>query len=118
MNEQELKKFENILQDRKVQIEQNLRGVEKELTALRSVEANDEGDAASLSADNVIENAIGSQQNRELEEIIYSLAKIKDGVYGVCEMCEDDIIIARLEVKPHAKYCIDCREIAEKNSNI
>ena len=27
---------------------------------------------------------------------------------------EDDIDIERLKVKPHARYCITCREIAEK----
>jgi DnaK suppressor protein len=51
----------------------------------------------------------------ELAEIEIALQKIKDGLYNVCDMCEEAIGIQRLKVKPHAKYCIDCREIAEKN---
>ena len=31
-------------------------------------------------------------------------------------MCEDEIDIERLKVKPNAKYCITCREIIEKNN--
>jgi DnaK suppressor protein len=33
-------------------------------------------------------------------------------------MCEEEINPARLEIKPFAKYCIDCREIVEKEGNL
>lgn len=118
MNSSELAKFEEILSGRKLQIEKNLQGVEREMQDLRSQELNDEGDFAAASTDNVVENAIGAQQEQELQEIIYSLSKIRNGGYGICEMCEEEISTARLEVKPHAKYCIDCREIVEKNHKI
>jgi DnaK suppressor protein len=64
-----------------------------------------------------VDNAIGSQQQVELMEIETALAKINNGQYGICEMCEEEIGFQRLKVKPHAKYCIDCREIAEKNNS-
>jgi DnaK suppressor protein len=118
VNSSELIKFEEILNERKAQIEKNLQGVEREMQDLRSQELHDEGDFAAASTDNVVENAIGAQQEQELQEILYSLSKIKIGGYGVCEMCEEDIAMARLEVKPHAKYCIDCREIVEKNHKV
>ncbi|MEA3372478.1 MAG: RNA polymerase-binding protein DksA [Campylobacterota bacterium] len=114
MRENELQYFGEILQDRKVQILKNISGVEQELNALRELELNDEGDFASVSNDNMVETAIGTQQEMELVEIEIALQKIRDGLYNVCEMCEEQIGIQRLKVKPHAKYCIDCREIAEK----
>ncbi|RUM74071.1 MAG: molecular chaperone DnaK suppressor DksA, partial [Sulfurovum sp.] len=40
--------------------------------------------------------------------------KIKNGIYGICEMCEEPIGKARLEVKNFARFCIACREISEK----
>jgi len=64
----------------------------------------------------MIEQAISSQQSRELAEIDFSLSKIENGGYGICEMCEEDISFQRLKVKPHAKYCIVCREIIEKSA--
>lgn len=64
----------------------------------------------------MIDQAISSQQSRELQEINFALGKIDNGTYGVCDMCEEDVGIQRLKVKPHAKYCIVCREIIEKSA--
>ena len=114
MRSSELEFFVDMLDARKVQIKKNIAGVEKELKELNSLELNDEGDHASVSTDNLREVAIGQQQELELIEIEVALGKIKDKQFGICEMCEEEISIQRLKVKPHAKYCIDCREIVEK----
>lgn len=114
MLESDVRYFEAILKDRKVQIERNLFGVTEELESLKTLEVNDEGDYAAVSNENLVDNAIGSQQELELREIDTALMKIKEGIYGICEMCEEEIGTHRLKVKPHARYCIDCREIAEK----
>jgi len=114
MRSSELEFFVDMLESRKTQIQKNIMGVEKELKELNSLELNDEADHASVSNDNLREVAIGQQQELELIEIQVALGKIKDKQYGICEMCEEDISIQRLKVKPHAKYCIDCREIVEK----
>ncbi len=116
MHDTELAYFKETLQSRKEQIEKNISAVEKEMDQLRELELNDEGDYASVSNDNMVENAIGNQQELELFEIDIALAKIKEGTYGICEMCEECVGVHRLKVKPHAKYCIDCREIAEKSA--
>ncbi len=114
MRNSELKYFVDMLISRKEQIVKNIAGVEQELNELNSLELNDEGDHASVSNENMREAAIGRQQELELLEIEVALGKIKDKQFGICEMCEEDISIQRLKVKPHAKYCIDCREIVEK----
>ncbi len=114
MRNSELKFFVDMLESRKEQIQKNIAGVEKELKELSSLELNDEGDHASVSNENLREVAIGLQQELELIEIEVALGKIKDKKFGICEMCEEDISIQRIKVKPHAKYCIDCREIVEK----
>jgi DnaK suppressor protein len=118
MRESELKFFEDTLLARKKQIELNIAGACEEIDQLRGLETNDDADSASIVTDNIVDNAIGHQQEKELKEIELSIGKIKNGGYGICDMCEEDIGMARLKVKPHAKYCIDCREIAEKNSNV
>lgn len=115
MRDNELHYFEEILQARKVQIIKNIHGVEAEMLELRECELNDEGDYASVSNDNMVESAIGAQQSQELLEIEVALGKIKSKQYGICEMCEDEIGFQRLKVKPHARYCIVCRPIVEKN---
>ncbi|WP_394909013.1 RNA polymerase-binding protein DksA [uncultured Helicobacter sp.] len=53
-------------------------------------------------------------QKTEINDIDYALTKIKNKTYGICEMCDDEIDIERLKIKPHARYCINCREYVEK----
>ena len=116
MQESELNYFKEILNSRNEQIVKNITGVNAELDQLNSLELNDEGDHASVNNNSMVESAIVHQQEQELREINVALGKISAGDYGTCEMCEDDIGFQRLKVKPHAIYCIDCREIVEKSS--
>ncbi len=115
MQASELNHFKDILESRKDQIVKNITGVNDELDQLNALELNDEGDHASVNNNSMVESAIVQQQEQELREIDVTLGKIVNGDYGVCEMCEDDIGFQRLKVKPHAIYCIDCREIVEKS---
>ena len=112
----ELETFQNKLLDRRVQIEKNLNGTALELEGMRSLELNDEGDYAATSAKTIVDSAILLQQRKELNEIELALGKIKRGSFGICEMCEEPIGRARLEVKNFARFCITCREISEKES--
>ena len=117
MQKSELEYFKSILLSRKEQILKNLSGVEEEMVELQGQEVGDEGDLAAASTDTLVEGAIAMQQKKELEEIERALKKIEEGGYGICEMCEEPIGFQRLKVKPHAVYCIDCREIVEKSNN-
>lgn len=115
MQDSELTYFKEILESRQTQIIKNITGVNEELAQLSSLELNDEGDHASVDNSSMVESAIVQQQEQELREINVTLGKISAGDYGICEMCEDPIGFQRLKVKPHAIYCIDCREIVEKS---
>ena len=116
MQKSELEYFKSILLSRKEQILKNLSGVKEEIDELQTQELNDEGDHAAANSDSLVESAIITQQQQELVEIERALNKIESGEYGICEMCEDPIGFQRLKVKPHAVYCIDCREIVEKSN--
>lgn len=116
MQESELNFFKEILESRKEQIVSNISSVNDELDQLSALELNDEGDHAAVDNNSMVESAIAQQQDHELQEINVALEKIKNNEYGICEMCEDEIGFQRLKVKPHAIYCIDCREIVEKSN--
>lgn len=115
MQASEINYFKEILESRKEQIEKNINNVSDEIHQISSLELNDEGDHASANNETLVEGAIIEQQKKELAEINVALKKIANGEYGICEMCEDLIGFQRLKVKPHALYCIDCREIVEKS---
>lgn len=116
MTQNELDFFKNMLEDRKVQIKKNIQDSLTEVHALRGSGASDEMDIALINTDELIEQSISAQQKAELAEIDRSLGKIFNKTYGICEMCEEEIAPARLKAKPHARYCITCREIVEKTS--
>jgi DnaK suppressor protein len=104
-----------ILLKRKEQIERNIQEAFSETTNAAQIEMNDEVDIATVNLSAQTEAAIGEQQAQELKEIEYALTKVSQGTFGVCEMCGEPIGEDRMLVKPHARYCIVCREAYEKN---
>ncbi len=117
MHESDITYFKEILTKRKEQITKNIDDAHSEIQSLTQSGASDELDYAAINIDKTIDQAISSQQAKELADIDYALTKIEDGSYGVCEMCEEGIGSQRLKVKPQAKYCIACRELVEKTPN-
>jgi len=117
LTQQQLKDFEERLKERKERIIQNLSDAYGMISQMQKMDLKEEGDLASVAMETDIDNAIAYQQRQELDEIEIALGKINAGTYGVCEMCEEPIGYARLEVKPFARYCISCREITEQEHN-
>ena len=44
-----------------------------------------------------------------LEEIDAALVRLSDGAYGLCQNCQTAIAAGRLEILPHARFCIRCQ---------
>lgn len=76
----------------------------------------DEADHAIASAAGFLDDTLMRHLKIEYDEVERSIQKIEEGSYGACEMCGDDIDIERLFAKPHAKYCIVCREHIEQEN--
>ncbi len=60
---------------------------------------------------------IGRLRERErglMNKILGALDKIDEGIYGECEICGEDIGTKRLEARPVAELCIDCKSQQEK----
>jgi RNA polymerase-binding protein DksA len=49
-----------------------------------------------------------------LNEIDEALERIDKKEFGRCVACDGAIPKARLKIKPHAKYCIECKRREEK----
>ena len=56
-----------------------------------------------------------SAEGRVLLEIDDALRRLYRGEYGVCESCANPIARARLEVMPHARLCVRCKEKEERS---
>ena len=118
MSEQSFIEFKYILIQRREEILKNISILKKNITSLQNSEANDEADFALINSDSLVDEALYSKLKKEMKEIDLVLNKIENKSYGVCEMCEENIEINRLKLKPHARYCVDCREVIEKTNFI
>ncbi len=60
---------------------------------------------------------IGRLRERErilVQKVDLALSKIEASVYGTCTSCGEDIGLKRLEARPVAELCIDCKSQEEK----
>ncbi|PAF53105.1 molecular chaperone DnaK [Helicobacter sp. 13S00482-2] len=115
MEKKALEYFEKILKDRIREISSNIDMSNISLKELNSSNPKDQSDIVSANLQGQIDFLIIQKHGLELQDIMSSLQKIKNETYGICEMCDDEINIERLKVKPHAKYCVKCRELHEKS---
>lgn len=65
----------------------------------------DLADKAEIFSSVTINEGLTSSQKRTLEKIQRALHKIKEGNYGNCEICGNEIEPDRLEAVPYAETC-------------
>jgi len=93
--------------------------LKEQLERLEAVEYESIGYSNHIADDatDAFEQAVGVALQRKfestLEDVERALGKFGDGTYGLCEVCGGRIDRARLEVLPHAKYCMDCQSRQE-----
>lgn len=119
MNENQVKHFRAILDAWKVQL---MEEVDRTVSHMKDEASNfpDPVDRASQEEEFSIELRTRDRERKLLKKIGQSIQSISDEEYGYCESCGIDIGIRRLEARPTATLCIDCKtldEIKEKHVN-
>ena len=113
MRKRDLAKFRKLLV---AQREQVLGNVKKAMTGDIHLDPDDFPDEIdTASSENLA--FMGRLRERErglLAKIEGALAKIDEGVYGQCQNCGEEIGRKRLEARPVAELCIDCKGEQEK----
>ena len=59
--------------------------------------------------------ALWNNTNDILDQVNEALERIDNGSYGICELCQAEIDLERLEAIPYTTLCIDCRREQEEN---
>lgn len=73
----------------------------------------DPTDRATQESDFSLELRTRDRERKLIKKIDESLNTIDSGDYGFCESCGIDITIKRLEARPTATQCIDCKSLDE-----
>ncbi len=113
MTKTELNKYKEALEAKQAELAQVLRNrdgitIEKSPDALDEVQNAAERELAIRNLD---------RESQLLRSVRGALARIRDGSYGVCLHCEEDINPKRLNAVPWAGYCIQCQEIADRHQD-
>lgn len=89
--------------------------VDKTVTHMKDDATNfpDPNDRASQEEEFALELRTRDRERKLIKKIDESMKMIESHDYGYCETCGEDIGIRRLEARPTATQCIDCKELDE-----
>jgi DnaK suppressor protein len=78
-----------------------------------NVNLPDPNDRASQEADMTLELRSRDRETKLVRKIDEAIARLEAGEYGYCESCGEPIGRGRLEARPTATLCIDCKRLDE-----
>jgi DnaK suppressor protein len=110
----DLKRFKEMLDEKRNQIIQNAQST---LAEDMTLDANDLPDEMDLASSEYLQSFTFRLRGREkafLEKIDRALNKIKENTFGTCEECGEEISVKRLEARPETTLCIKCKEDQER----
>jgi DnaK suppressor protein len=112
MSDAQLKHFENILRNWKAEL---MKEVDRTVHHMQDDAANfpDPNDRATQESEFSLELRTRDRERRLIKKIDEALKEIESGGYGYCESCGIEIGIRRLEARPTATLCIDCKTLDE-----
>lgn len=73
----------------------------------------DPNDRASQESDIALELRNRDRERKLIKKIEETIARIDSGEYGYCDSCGVEIGLKRLEARPTATLCIDCKTLEE-----
>jgi DnaK suppressor protein len=74
----------------------------------------DEIDTASSEMNLAFQGRLRERERGLLGKINQALDKIATGIYGECESCGEQISVKRIQARPVAELCIDCKSEQEQ----
>ena len=111
MSPQQLEHFRNILTRWKEELIEEINSTLAEMK--ESSNPADPNDRATQEEAFSLELRARDRERKLLRKIESALDQIDDHDYGYCEACGVEIGIRRLEARPTATLCIDCKTLAE-----
>ena len=112
MGEKMSEHFRKILLSWKKQL---MEEVDRTLHHMQDEAANfpDPNDRATQESEFTLELRTRDRERKLIRKIDESLKTLEAGDYGFCESCGVEIGVRRLEARPTATLCIDCKQLDE-----
>jgi DnaK suppressor protein len=112
MNDPQQEHFREILRHWKQEL---MEEVDRTVHHMQDEAANfpDPNDRATQESEFTMELRTRDRERKLIKKIDEALEKIDNGEYGYCEECGIEIGVRRLEARPTAALCIDCKSLDE-----
>ncbi len=113
MDKKKLDSFKKRLEERQQALRKTVSRTEEDG---RVADQESAQDIADLAASSYTKEFLFSQSNNErqlLQMVETALQRIREGAFGECVSCGDEINAKRLEAVPWTRYCIGCQEKME-----
>ena len=112
MNARQRTHFRKILEQLKAELSEEIDRTVHTMQDEATVFA-DPNDRASQESDMAIELRNRDRERKLIKKIDETIARIDANEYGYCESCGVEIGLKRLEARPTATLCIDCKTLDE-----
>jgi DnaK suppressor protein len=112
MSEAQLAHFKEILLNWRSDL---MHEVDRTVTHMKDEAANfpDPADRATQEEEFSLELRTRDRERKLIRKIDQTIERIEQDDYGFCDACGIEIGIKRLEARPTAELCIDCKTLAE-----
>lgn len=112
MNEEQIEHFRELLNSWKSEL---MEKVDETVHHMQDEAANfpDPNDRATQESDFTMELRTRDRERKLIKKIEESLNRLDNDDYGYCESCGVEVGIRRLEARPTATECIDCKTLNE-----
>jgi len=112
MLKSELLKFKNMFESQKREILFSKTVIDQNLV-LQKDDMLDDVDMTSVEMETAMRTRLLNREALFLKKVEEALARIHKGEFGLCMDCGDDIELKRLEARPTATLCVNCKEAEE-----
>ena len=112
MNEKQHAHFKLILKAWRTEL---MEEVDRTVSHMKDEAANfpDPSDRATQEEEFSLELRTRDRERKLIKKIDKTLVRIEEDDYGFCDQCGIDIGIRRLEARPTAELCVDCKTLDE-----
>jgi len=112
MNENQREHFKEILKAWRLEL---MEEVDRTVSHMKDEAANfpDPADRATQEEEFSLELRTRDRERKLIKKIDKTLLRVEEDDYGFCDQCGVDIGIRRLEARPTANLCVDCKTLDE-----
>jgi DnaK suppressor protein len=110
MTNQEIKNYKRVLEAKR----KELLPTSADREEIQIEKAADEFDQLQLAMNRELAICNLDREASLLRSVEAALGRIKNGHFGTCLLCEEDIPEKRLKALPWAAYCVPCQELLDQ----